>query len=251
MYQERAYRRYMGWDDGVCFKVQEKETDLWVALDAQSYGRYGGKLEDFILKEIKKLRRELEQYIIRDEGFYSSLVPYSVKKDAPLSVRKMAEAAAVAGVGPMAAVAGLFAQHVGEKILEKVQCKKLIVENGGDIFLYSHEPVTLSVFAGKSPLSEKIGLRLEPRGKLGVCTSSGTVGHSLSFGLADAVVVVCKDAVLADAYATAKCNRVKDKEDIDRVLATARKSFGILGILIVFDKYLGAWGDLELISLQA
>ena len=249
MYQERTYRRYMGWDDAVFFEVQEKETDLWIALDAKSYGRYRGKVEDLALGEIKELRRELEQYILGDEGFASSLVPYPVKKEAPLSARKMAAAAAVAGVGPMAAVAGLFAQHVGEKILEKVECRKLIVENGGDIFLFSHKPVTLSVFAGKSPLSEKIGLRLKPQGKLGVCTSSGTVGHSLSFGLADAVVVVCRDAVLADAYATAMCNRVKDKEDIDTVLSTARKCPGILGILIVLDKYLGVWGDFELVSL--
>jgi len=239
----------MGWDGAVYFEVQEKETDLWIALDAHSYDKYKGKVEDLALKETKKLRWELEEYIMGDEGFASSLVPYPVKENAPLSVRKMAEAAAAAEVGPMAAVAGLFSQHVGEVILKEVGCRKLIVENGGDIFLFSHEPVTLSVFAGKSPLSEKVGLRLDPQGKMGVCTSSGTVGHSLSFGLADAVVVVCRDAVLADAYATAMCNRVENKEDINKVLALARKSPGILGIVIVLDKYLGAWGDLELVSL--
>ncbi len=123
----------------------------------------------------------------------------------------MAAAAQTAGVGPMAAVAGAIAECVGRELLEF--SPEVIVENGGDIFLKVSHRRTVGIFAGDSPLTGRIGIQIEARDTpLGVCTSSGTVGHSLSFGRADAVVVLAPAAALADAAATAIGNRVSRKE---------------------------------------
>jgi len=227
----------------VTFETGVKETDLWIAVDTSSYRR---EIEPAVRDELLKLRFELEEYISEDPEFAKTLKPYLVRKGAPRAAVEMAAAAAVAGVGPMATVAGLFAQRIGKKIREMTDCRKLIVENGGDIFLFAREQVTLSIYAGNSLLSEKIGLRLKPEGCLGICTSSGTVGHSLSFGRADAVVVICEDVLLADAYATAFCNMVKGEDDIAKVLEKAEESNAVRGAVIILDKYMGAWGELEL-----
>ena len=82
-----------------------------------------------------------------------------------------------------------------------------------------------------------------------ICTSSGTVGHSLSFGLADAVVILSKDACLADATATAVGNLVRTPEDIERALKKVQAIKGISGALIIAGKSMGAWGQIKLVKL--
>jgi ApbE superfamily uncharacterized protein (UPF0280 family) len=83
---------------------------------------------------------------------------------------------------------------------------------------------------------------------LGVCTSSGTVGHSLSFGCADACCVKSGSAALADAAATAIGNIVKSEKDIQNGLTTGMKIEGVLGIVIIIGGQLGAAGDIELVK---
>src|SRR5690606_22056825 len=109
------------------------------------------------------------------------------------------------------------------------QSPEVIVENGGDIYLRMDRPVEIGLYAGAdSPFSGTLRLRVDPRGAgLGVCCSSGTVGHSLSFGKADAVVTVAADAALADAAATSLCNRIQTTDDIASIL-DAEKSRGLL-----------------------
>ena len=118
---------------------------------------------------------------------------------APPLLRTMLSAARLAGVGPMASVAGAIAQAVGAAL--KPHSSSIIVENGGDCYLDMDEETTVGIYAGpRSPFSGKIGIRLTADVfPLGICTSSGTVGHSLSFGKADAVTVTARDAALADA----------------------------------------------------
>ena len=124
---------------------------------------------------------------------------------------------------------------------------EVIVENGGDIFLAVKHDRTIGLYAGDSPLTGRLGLEIRAADTpLGVCTSSGTVGHSLSFGKADAVVVVSKSTALADAAATAVGNRVKQAADIDAALKVGQKIEGVLGIVIVIGKDIGAWGDVTL-----
>jgi ApbE superfamily uncharacterized protein (UPF0280 family) len=145
----------------------------------------------------------------------------------------------------MASVAGVVAETVGRQLL--FFSEEVIVENGGDIFMRTYEPRKIAIFAGTSPFSMKIALDLPaaPDG-MGICTSAATIGHSLSFGKADAVVIVAPDTALADAWATAIGNLVKTRDDIEPALdhlATAKNVFG--GIVILGDA-LGAWGDIKL-----
>ena len=148
----------------------------------------------------------------------TALVPFPVGDDAPAIARAMAEAAAKVNVGPMAAVAGAFAEFVGRDLLK--YSPEVIVENGGDIFLKSTKSRLVGVYAGEdSPLTGQVALKIEPLDTpLGVCTSSGTVGHSLSFGKADAVVALSRSTALADAAATAIGNIVKAETDVQKAL---------------------------------
>lgn len=157
----------------------------------------------------------------------------------------MAEAALKAGVGPMAAVAGATAEYVGRDLLKS--SAEVIVENGGDIFIKTLESRKMGIYAGRSALSEKIALTIHPdQTPLGVCTSSGTVGHSVSFGRADAVVILSKDTSLADAVATSVGNRVKTAKDIEDALAFAQTISGVDGVVVIIDDKIGMWGEVEI-----
>jgi ApbE superfamily uncharacterized protein (UPF0280 family) len=161
----------------------------------------------------------------------------------------MIEAGRKAGVGPMAAVAGAVAEYVGRGLMTR--SPDVIVENGGDIFIRTDDPLTIGVFAGNSPLSMKVGLKIDASGNgVGVCTSSGTIGHSLSLGSADAVCVVSSSCALADASATAIGNIVRSAADMKRALAVGQKISGIEGILIIRGDRLGAWGKLEIVPIS-
>jgi hypothetical protein len=146
----------------------------------------------------------------------------------------------------MAAVAGAVAQFVGYELMER--CATLIIENGGDIFLKSDQPRTVAIFAGESPLSYKVNLRISPeKTPIGICTSSGTVGPSLSFGKADAVCVLAKKASLADAAASSIGNAILGKQDITKGIERSRQIEGVLGVVIVVEDQMGIWGDIELV----
>jgi hypothetical protein len=161
----------------------------------------------------------------------------------------MIDAGENAGVGPMAAVAGAAAERVGNDLL--LHSKEVIIENGGDVFIKTRHPVTVGIFAGKSPLSLKIGLKVHSENhSIAVCTSSGTVGHSLSFGRADAVSVVSASCPLADAAATAIGNRVRSRSDIARGIEFGKKIRGVEGVLIIIGDRIGVWGELELVPLK-
>jgi ApbE superfamily uncharacterized protein (UPF0280 family) len=85
---------------------------------------------------------------------------------------------------------------------------------------------------------------------LALCTSSGTVGPSLSYGKADAVTVRARSAALADAAATALGNRVSRASDIQGAIRQAQSIEGLGGIIIIKDDQVGAWGEMELVALE-
>ena len=237
IYQPRTYRHWIEGKDLVPFTVTVKETDLYI--------RATTNLQRKARRLVLKYRRHLEQYIEQNPDFLTSLKPLPVPLHAPRIVRDMIEAGRQAGVGPMAAVAGAIAECVGKDLLEF--SPEIIVENGGDIFLKILSKRTVGIFAGDSPLTGKIGLEINPQDTpLGVCTSSGTVGHSLSFGKADAVVVVAASASLADAAATAIGNRVSRPDDINGAIEFGRSIGGLKGIVIIAGKSVGVWGDVKL-----
>lgn len=240
MYQPRTYRHSIKDTDLVSFEVIVKETDLYI--------RARRNLKRKALKSILKHREAIEGYIARFPEFLTTLEPFAVEDDAPLIVRDMAAAGTAASVGPMAAVAGAVAEHVGKELLE--YSPEVIIENGGDIFMKITRKRLVGLHAGQSPLTGKIGLEITPEETpLGVCTSSGTVGHSLSFGRADAVVILAPSAALADAVATAVGNVVRKDSDIPRGIELSQSIDGVIGALIVKGDQMGAWGQLKLVSL--
>ncbi|MFA4844055.1 MAG: UPF0280 family protein [Candidatus Margulisiibacteriota bacterium] len=239
-YEERAYRNYVRADNLIKFEVIEQETDLLILAESNLYDRAQAA--------VLKYRAELDKYIALDPNFQRSYSPVRLRYEAPPIAREMARAARQVKVGPMAAVAGALAEFVGRDL--RASTDEIIVENGGDIYLKINQPRKVGVYAGKSPFSEKIALELEPRAKpFSVCTSSGTVGHSFSFGKADAVVVISSSASLADAAATAIGNQVKEVSDIEPALKFAKKIRGLDGVLIIKDDQLGALGKLKIVPL--
>ncbi|MBE9546654.1 MAG: UPF0280 family protein [Proteobacteria bacterium] len=237
-YQERTYRNSVSKENLVSFQVKVGETDLYISAEED--------LTEITLESVYKYRRLIEEYIKYRPQFLSSLVPIEPDKMAPAIIRDMLRASGTAGVGPMASVAGAIAQYVGLDLLK--YSDNIIVENGGDIFLKSERETNVGIFAGESPLSYKVALRIRSEDiPLGICTSSGTVGHSLSLGKADAVCVTSKSASLADAAATSIGNRVNGEGDIKAAIKTGADIEGILGILIIVGDKMGAYGAIELV----
>jgi ApbE superfamily uncharacterized protein (UPF0280 family) len=240
VYEERKYRNLVNPAGLVSFKAVVQETDLQVYADRD----LKDETRDLILQQ----RGYVEAYIQNYPEFVSTCRPWPTTEPMPKIVADMTKAAAQAGVGPMAAVAGAIAEHVGRALLKHTD--QVIVENGGDIFIQTHLPVTVGVWANASPLSMRIGLQLGGNQKpAAVCTSSGTVGHSLSLGNADAVCVVAESCALADAAATSIANRVGSPSDIDAALIAGQGIADVLGIVVIIGDKLGVWGQLEVVPL--
>jgi ApbE superfamily uncharacterized protein (UPF0280 family) len=237
-YLERTYRHNILKNYLLSYQVTVRETDLFISSDID--------LKQAVLNAVHRHRAHLEAYIASHPAFLSSLTPLKRDDLAPEIIRDMLKVAHSAGVGPMAAVAGAMAQFVGRDLLSLTP--NVIVENGGDIFLKCKDEVKIGIFAGESPLSNRLAIRVGPEEMpIGICTSSATVGPSLSLGMADAVCVKSSSASLADAAATAVGNRVKTKKDIKKALAFGAQIKDVLGILIILGDKLGVWGEIELI----
>jgi ApbE superfamily uncharacterized protein (UPF0280 family) len=240
MYEERTYRNLVKTDDLTNFEVIVRETDLLVRAERD--------LSKEARESILKYRHQLETYIAMHPEFFKSLVPLKEDPYAPEIGREMIRTSNLAHVGPMAAVAGAMAEFVSKDLLKF--SKQVIIENGGDTYLATTRERMIGIYAGTSPLSLKLGIVISPEDSpVGVCTSSGTVGPSLSFGKADAVCILSKSAALADAAATAVGNLVRDQRDIERGLEKGKEIEGVLGTLIIVNDRMGVWGNIRLVQL--
>lgn len=201
-------------------------------------------------KELEKNYLLLEDYIKKEPFFMLSYEPFRVGADAPKIAMAMSNAAEKANVGPMASVAGAFSEIVMNSLLNR-GARNAIVDNGGDISLTTTNEIYVGIYAGSSPFSGKIALRIKPElTPLGICTSSGSVGHSVSLGNSDAVVVVAKSTPLADAAATSIGNVVKGKNAIVKGIERAKRIKHISGVIIIKGKEIGVYGKLpEIIKL--
>jgi uncharacterized protein len=186
-------------------EFRHKDTILKVKCDKD--------IGDFVREFIVGKRQEIESYIAKDPSFETSLEPIALKGGAPKIAKIMSEASEKAGVGPLAAVAGTFSELLVKEAI-KLGAKWVIAENGGDICVFGDHEFTISLYAGDSPLSNKVGFLINPGAQTyGICTSSASVGHSISFGKADSVTVFAKETPICDAFATAIANRVDTIED--------------------------------------
>ena len=238
---ESHYRTRVRSKDLLSFHILIKETDLWVSAERD----LTKETEEIVFN----LRFQIESYIQSHADFLTTLEPYPIDPFAPDIIQEMINRTRDVGIGPMAAVAGAIAQETVKELLQF--SRQVVVENGGDIYLTMNHPARVAIHAGQSPLSQKLGLLIPPdRMPLGICTSSGKIGHSLSMGKADAVCLVSPSAYLADATATALGNRVKGPGDLEAAIAWARNIEGIHGGVVLIKDKMATWGNLELTILD-
>lgn len=240
----------MGQERFCSFSVSYLETDLWIGVDP-NHANQISDMRKLAQSEVQNLRILLNQYISKNHNFQKSLVPIAIEDSSPAIVQEMVHASRISNVGPMATVAGTFAQHIGQLLKKEFKLNEIAVENGGDIYLSVQDEIVMSVFAGQSPLSEKVGICIPANfGELGICTSAGTVGPSLSFGKADAVVIACRSTALADAYATGIANKIQTPDDIEPVLEKLENEKEILSAVIICQDKMGIRGEFELEILR-
>jgi len=236
----RIYRQTIDSRDLVTFTVVSGQTDLLIQATHD--------VRRQALDSVARHRTDIESYLHTHARFATSLQPVVAPDDAPAIICAMAAAACAAGTGPMSAVAGAVAEAVGFDLLEV--CDEVIIENGGDLFIHTLVPRTVALYAGQSPLSGRIGIVIDTIDHpIGVCTSTGTFGHSLSLGRADACTVVARSTALADAVATSLCNRVRTENDLAATVDMAATIDAITGVVVILGHHIAIRGQLRLASI--
>lgn len=198
---------------------------------------------------IYSLRLDLEKYIAQNNDFLLSIEPIRKYEDnLPLIIRMMYESSVLADVGPMACVAGSISQLSLDYLIEH-DSKYSIVENGGDIAMINDEKVLCGIFSNNPILGNDIAFEIKARKRpLGICTSSGKIGHSISFGEADSVTVLSKSSSIADGLATRIANDVAGENSEDKVYNALESAENFKeffdGVLIISDENVGTVGKL-------
>lgn len=235
---ERFYRHFRTLGPGrVPFRVRVATTDLYLRADRD--------LSTAARAAVQVARGLLEEHIAAHPAFATALKPLAAPQATGAGlVAEMYRAGELAGTGPMAAVAGAVAEQVGRQLM--AHSREVLVENGGDLYLDLREDAVVGVFAGTSPFSGRLGLQIRAKQTpLAVCTSSGSVGPSLSLGRADAAVAVGLPAAVTDAVATALGNRVHGPDDLQAAAEWAVAVPGVRGAVAVLGERLAAAGEIE------
>lgn len=238
VFEPRTYRDFGPRYRFTSFRVTVESSDLYVRAQT--------RLESQTEQLIRRCRAQIEAAIQRRPEFLTAVEPIEEHPDDGPVPRSMVRAARKAGTGPMAAVAGAVAEFVGHGLLE--YSDEVIVENGGDVFLKVNYTPVVGIHAGDSPLSGRIGIKPGPSPlPLGVCTSSGRIGHSMSDGIADCATVLSRNTALADAVATAMGNRIHGPSDLQPAVEWALGIRGVDAALIVLGETIAAKGNFELV----
>jgi hypothetical protein len=186
------------------------ETHIRLTSDLANHG-----LRDYVIA----IRTDLKSHIAHNEDFLLSLTPIEEYDDnLPLIVRRMYESSLAADVGPMACVAGTVSELCLDYLIER-KSKHSIVENGGDIALINDRKVLCGIYSTNEILGNGIAFEIKKRNSpLGICTSSGRIGHSISFGESDSVTVISSSPSVADGLATRIANDAAGSTSEDRVM---------------------------------
>jgi uncharacterized protein len=239
-YGERFYRDFEETTRWKSWRVRVETTDLYIRT-CEDHPEMVKSLVDMI-------RNELRRHIARQDVFLTSFVPVPRLPGVHSVIEAMYAASELAGVGPMAAVAGAIAEEVGRELAGLSE--EVIVENGGDIWLKITEPITLAIYGGNTAFSGRTGVLVQPHmTPAGICTSSGRLGHSFSFGRADAATIFAKDAALADAVATEMGNMIRDEDSLKDAIAYATGVPGVTGALALIGDRMAVQGNIELAPL--
>ncbi len=244
-FEERVYRSQNKNDGLLKFTVIIEESDCEIVMDPVVDLEIAFSYSEKILFDI---REDLKTVIHHFPDFLNSHQPITISdndldllqlKDQNM-IKRMLEASTIALVGPMACVAGMTSELLVKSIQKQFQVKNIFCENGGDIYIDGNSDKTISIYAGQSPLSNQLALKIKKEDlPLCVCTSSGTVGHSFSYGKADACVCVSKNSALADACATALANKIQTADDIEACLNDGLGIPGLDSIVIIKDDKIG------------
>ena len=235
--EARDYRKLCSANDLTYYNVTIEQTDLMIATERD--------MSEEAYSFIYEQRKVLLEYIAANPFFEKSLVPMECTDNSPLIIKRMCLASQKAHVGPMAGVAGGLSQMLCEYLSDFTG--EIIIENGGDNCILTKKGRVARIFAGEGAAG--FNIEIPPAKEIyAVCTSSGTFGHSLSFGKADSVSIISDDAFLADSAATAICNSVHKPEDIPGALDKALAIGGVRGVIIVCGKKIGAAGEVKFVK---
>lgn len=220
-------------------KIDLEETHIRLTTDLANHE---------LKRHIYSIRRDLKNYISKNQDFLLSIEPIKAEGDLPLIVEMMIASSNVADVGPMACVAGTISE-LSLGYLIDMDSKYSIIENGGDIALVNDEKVLCGIYSNNQVLGNEIAFEIKPRKKqLGICTSSGKIGHSISFGEADSVTVISKSSSIADSLATRIANEVTGPTGEDKLSNALECSENYRelfdGVLIISDDNVGTVGRL-------
>ncbi|WP_321286594.1 UPF0280 family protein [uncultured Sunxiuqinia sp.] len=244
IFEPKTYRNSFSKERFQSFVITCNDSDLWIGVDPISYK---DEMSAVALKKLRAIQDALKIYIANDSFLKKSLKPCKVQENAPDFVRSMVEAAEKAGVGPMAAVSGMYSELIGKELMENFSINELVVVNGGDIYMRLQKSLVMNVFAGESPLSGMVGLEIDAeQTPMGICTFAQTEQTPLNFGKADAVIIACKDAVLADAFTTGFGNLIKKPSDVEKVLKRTEHFEEIISAVLICDDQIGIRGEFEI-----
>ena len=147
----------------------------------------------------------------------------------------------------MAAVAGAVNDFIAESL--SGLCSYLVIENGGDIYAKSPDDLKIGIFIKNMVFADRVVFKISSLDMpCGICSSSGTFGHSLSLGRCDLAVIISKTAIAADSAATAAANSVTCEEDISKSIEYFSRFNEVLGVMLIKGKKIGIWGNLQLVS---
>lgn len=216
------------------FRFAYKETIVTILAESEDF-------YETAVKAILEARSEIETFAILNPLFLISYEP--IECNAAGVVQRMCNAAKLAKVGPMASVAGAIADYVVEKMVEK-GAKFAVVDNGGDISISTDRELRVGIYP------TNLAFVIPPGRRIGICTSSGKIGPSVSFGFADCATVIAENACIADAFATALGNRVKEDCNVEEVVREFYEEFHnhILGLFVVKDELIAFAGNIPRIE---
>lgn len=233
------YRRNISVKEKYCYRLKYKYTDLFITSDRN--------ISEELEIPVLSFYGEIEKVILSDPAFEKSLVPVRTRSHYPSIIKKMCHVAKIFRVGPMAAVAGAVCEIIAESIAGS--CRFLMIENGGDVFIKSSIPVNIGLYNSNKYFSDRLDIKIDAeRTPCGICSSSGSMGHSLSLGSSDLVTVMSDSTILADAAATAVANSIKEQADIEKAMSRYKKNKEIKGLIIIKGDRIGIWGEIQLSS---
>ena len=241
-YDQRFYRAWHRENALKRFELKIEESDLLILCDEITQ-----PFTETAHQTLRASRAQIKRKIKQCPEFEQSLTPVKAADTDSRIIKRMSDAGEQWAVGPMAGVAGAIAETVARALAPHT--RNVIVENGGDIYGITPSTVRFALYAGEdSPFGNSLTFEVDASNGIAICTSSGKIGPSLSFGSADAVVAIHRRGSMADAAATAIANLIHSPMDIDPIINRIAKDNRLIGLIACMSDKLGLWGDITLIK---